>query len=671
MSFIPIIKKLQKNLLNKKIILLGISLVALFFIGLAYLYIEKINLTISNQAAKEVTATRIESSVKVLAPITSGGIRLSVDSLESRAICEYNDNYYVATAGGLLELDKEGKLLNHYTILDGLPSINILCLSVFRSQLYIGTADNGLVAFNGKDFTHYKIEKPSIKQINTLLATNENLLVGSFDGGLLSFDGTKFTRRDQAIKAISQITALLEHENRLYVGTYSSGLYVWQESQWLEIRKEQGLPSNRVTALIADSRGTIISTDFGVVLRATNGELEQVSTKANISSLVYFKENLFGGLLTGGLVGLLSKTASTNNISIKEIGESKLSKLSSLSSNSEGLWKKNTILWVSKDNVMFALTRQGIFREQNSQTGLEFEPFGASSSLSPLRASHISSMAFDERGRLWIGYFDQGIDIFDTINMQLITHLEDQIIREINFISLDKSSSRILVATSSGLAIFDNQLQYRVLSEQDGLNSNLVAHVSILTNPSTNDLELAIATGRGLTFVKGNSFRSPISLPNNYLYSTAINNDQLYVGSLGGLIEMDGLRVKRSFTISNSKLSHNWINALLTINGTLYIGTNGGGVDALTPTGELINFSPQIGKFDVNPNAMYSDDDYLYVGSLDQGVFLLDLKSKIWRKYAQILPSTNVTAILSNKEYVYFATTNGLIRIDRKIVLGN
>src|SRR5207247_2038231 len=131
---------------------------------------------------------------------------------------------------------------------------------------------------------------------------------------------------------------------------------------------------------------------------------------------------------------------------------------------------------------------------------------------------------------------------------------------------------------------------------------------------------------------------------------------RLYVGSLGGLIEMEGLRAARTFTIANSKLSHNWINALAAINGTLYIGTNGGGVDALLPSGEIVNFAPQIGKFDVNPNAMQIDSGHLLVGTLANGLFILDLNSGKWQHLTQALPSINVSAIASDDRYLYFGT---------------
>lgn len=672
MSLFSNIKLFFLRFTFKQWLVLGLTLLVLSLIAV-WVYLLQINKAINNEAIKQASLSHIESTLTVKTPLTinSATIRLSVEATEARAICQYNDNYYVATAGGLLALDSNGKFLAHYTTLDGLPSIDLLALAVFRSQLYIGTADNGLIAFNGKDFTHYQIQKPIIKQINTLLANEEQLLVGSFDGGLLSFDGTKFTHRDQDIKAIPQITSLLEHEGRLFAGTYASGLYFWQESRWQQLSKKEGLPSDHITGLIADKRGTIIATDFGIVLRTTTGEIEQISKLPNIVSLERVGESLWAGLFTGGLVEILDSTSASNLSSIKKITTSITSNLTSNLVGDEWSKRGNTKLWVDNKGDLFALTRKGILHANLDKTRVDFEPFGAVAPLAPLTAAHISSIAFDERNRLWIGYFDRGIDIFDSETMQLITHLEDNIIREINFISLDLEASRMLVATSAGLAIFDSQLQYRVLNERSGINSNMVAHVLAISTPSAtlSDTELAIATGKGLTLLQGSKARSPISLPNNYLYTSAFINNHLFLGSLGGLIEMEGLRVVRSLTINNSKLSHNWINALLAVNGTLYIGTNGGGVDALTPTGELINFSPEIGKFDVNPNAIYSDNEFLYVGSLGQGVFVLDLKSKTWRKFSLALPSTNVTAITSFGQYVYFATSNGLLRIDRKVIL--
>ena len=58
--------------------------------------------------------------------------------------------------------------------------------------------------------------------------------------------------------------------------------------------------------------------------------------------------------------------------------------------------------------------------------------------------------------------------------------------------------------------------------------------------------------------------------------------------SFGGLAEIDSMKVGRTFSVANSRLPHNWVNALASFEGRLYIGTYGGGVAALMPSGEVV-----------------------------------------------------------------------------------
>ncbi|MEW6730867.1 MAG: hypothetical protein AB1489_05995 [Acidobacteriota bacterium] len=620
-----------------------------------YLVRRDINIELGEQAARLQAIARINTTVKPGTRLTIDGLQLVLEAREARSLCRYLDSYYVATAGGLLAFDDNGQLRAHYTIVDGLPSLDLVALAVFRGKLYLGSADRGLIAFDGREFTHYQFQQPVIHHISTLLVAGEQLLIGSFDGGLISFDGADFTRRDEPDKPIPQITALLMHQERLYVGTYSAGLYLWQEGRWRQLSKTDGLPSNRVTALLGDEQGAIITTDFGISLLTTSGQLQLVNRLPNITSLVRAAGRLWAGLFTGGVQEILFTGAGNN-----------LANNTPLVGETSEQWRArgSTQLWVEGDNSLYALTREGVLRADLSRTRLEFKPFSALPPAAPLTAAYISALTLDGQGRLWVGYFDRGIDIFNPETMELLTHLEDQSLREINYILADPTQSRMLVATAAGLAIVDQQLRYRLIDERAGISSNAVAHVSILAGKDKEN-QLALATGRGLTLLQGAIARTPISLPNNYLYTLASMDRRLFVGSLGGLIELEGLRTVRTFTMANSKLSHNWINALLAIDGTLYIGTNGGGIDALLPSGELINFAPQLGKFDVNPNAMYRDARWLFVGTLGNGVYLMDLNSRQWQQFIKGLPSLNVSAITSDERFIYFGTSNGIARYQR------
>ncbi|MGH9762002.1 MAG: hypothetical protein ACREAC_14330, partial [Blastocatellia bacterium] len=156
-------------------------------------------------------------------------------------------------------------------------------------------------------------------------------------------------------------------------------------------------------------------------------------------------------------------------------------------------------------------------------------------------------------------------------------------------------------------------------------------------------------------------------LASNHLYTSAAAGSKLYIGTLAGLVEMDGLRVVRTFTSSNSRLSQDWVTALAEVNGTLYIGTNGGGVDALLPTGEWINFSDDIGRFEVNQNAMFFDGERLYIGTSERGLLVYNVRGRRWTPLNSV-PSQSVTAIISDDRYVYAGTLNGLIRIEKRVI---
>jgi ligand-binding sensor domain-containing protein len=293
----------------------------------------------------------------------------------------------------------------------------------------------------------------------------------------------------------------------------------------------------------------------------------------------------------------------------------------------------------------------------------------------------------DGKGRLWIGYFDRGIDTVSPEANERVAHFEDDRVREINFIRYNSGEDQILSATSRGLAVFDGRFRQTVLTrEHDGLINDSIAHVSLAQVQSAvpaaagtaaararPDQALILATAGGLTEVLSGRARSITAfhgLASNHLYCTAVEGSKLFVGSLAGLavVDLDSIRVTTTYKTSNSHLSHDWVTALCEADGTLYIGTNGGGVDALLPTGEWINFSDQIGRFEVNQNAMHFDGARLYVGTSQQGILSYNTRGRRWTRFTAGLPSQNVTAITSDDRYIYAGTLNGMIRIEKRVM---
>jgi ligand-binding sensor domain-containing protein len=302
-----------------------------------------------------------------------------------------------------------------------------------------------------------------------------------------------------------------------------------------------------------------------------------------------------------------------------------------------------------------------------------------------LTAAQVTSLAFDGAGRLWVGYFDKGIDTIAPETSERLSHIEDDRVREINCIAFDRDGDQVLVATSRGLVIFDGRAKQTVLTrERNGLINDAIAHVSLASIRSpfpettgtlpvslSGSRTMVLATAGGLTEIFGERARSITAfhgLASNHLYTSAAVGSRLFVGSLAGLAELEGLRVVRTYKTSNSRLSHDWVTALAEADGTLYKGTNGGGVDALLPTGEWVSFADERGRFEVNQNAMQYDGVRLFVGTSDRGLLVYNTRARSWKQISAGLTSQSVTAITTDDQFVYVGTSNGLVRIEKRVV---
>src|SRR5262249_45273106 len=152
---------------------------------------------------------------------------------------------------------------------------------------------------------------------------------------------------------------------------------------------------------------------------------------------------------------------------------------------------------------------------------------------------HITGIALDAAGRLWVGYFDRGIDLIAPETSERLSHIEDDRIREVNFITYDSASARTLIATSRGLVISDGGMQQSVLTrEQNGLINDSIAHVCLMTTyPTTvaaptgrvaagisGAATMVLATAGGLTEMTEGRARSLTAfhgLSSNHLYTSA------------------------------------------------------------------------------------------------------------------------------------------------------
>jgi ligand-binding sensor domain-containing protein len=662
---------------------------AAFFVSLlgsaVIIYVVRLNRRIAGERARQADVTRVEVEERSLRAPSTDGLTLYLDASDVRAVASFADARYLATTGGLIALDERGNVKRRFTTLDGLPENDLTSLAVFRERLFAGTASAGLVAFDGQAFTGYRFARPKATHVSVLVSTESELLIGTLDGGLFEYNGERFSRRFNSATGadFNRVTALLPFESRLYIGTQDSGLYIWREAHIERLSTNEGLPSPHVTGLtelsssLSNNGPVAVATDFGVIALNDANEAKPISNRPNVTSLAVSGGRLWAGLFGGGMAELSARAgrqdASTENASGR--------------SDVVGLPASAAATVCVSDGKLWALTREGAFARDERVTRPAFESVaGALVGERVLTAGHITTLASDGAGRLWVGYFDRGIDLIAPDSSERLSHIEDDRVREVNCVVFDRTADRMLAATSRGLVAFGGDLKQTVMTrEQSGLISDSVAHVSLadIDSPllasaspssavaSASGRAIVLATAGGLTEVIGGRARSITAfhgLASNHLYSSASVGSRLFVGSLAGLVEIEGLRVVRTYKTSNSRLSHDWVTALTEADGALYVGTNGGGVDALLPTGEWLNFADELGKFEVSQNAMHYDGERLYVGTSDRGLLVYNTRDRRWIRLSAGLTSQSVTAITSDDRFIYVGTLNGLVRIEKRVV---
>jgi ligand-binding sensor domain-containing protein len=273
---------------------------------------------------------------------------------------------------------------------------------------------------------------------------------------------------------------------------------------------------------------------------------------------------------------------------------------------------------------------------------------------------NISALAADSSGRLWVGYFDRGLDLLVADNSRA-RHVEDEHVFCVNRILPDPKTGVIDVATANGLVRFDDSgSEQQVLTRADGLIADHVTDVVSYRDG------LVLATPSGLTFLDGSGARSMYAfqgLVNNHVYALGVSGDELMAGTLGGISLLNKGDITVNYTTATPGLKHNWITAVVPVGAEWMVGTYGAGILGLDRSGHFHSYEIGSGAFEVNPNAMLVTPGYVLAGTLGEGLYLYDRQSGRWSVIRDGLPSLNVTGLTAANGYIYVGTDNGLVRI--------
>jgi ligand-binding sensor domain-containing protein len=582
------------------------------------------------------------------APVGPGFELVSAPAVFLQA-ARFQDHLYIGGPGGLLEFDLSGTPSRKFIPGRELPSSPLVAVApalladAQEPELVLATAQDGLLGFDGHSFRQIYPQDSEVRAITSILpASAGHLLMGTKKRGVLIYDGKHLAPLHPSLNRL-YVTALAGTESDLWIGTLNQGLFHWHAGAVDSFGEEQGLPDRQVLCLAISGEKAYVGTVLGVAV-FDRGNFSRVLAPGVLATSLFVTDSSL-------IVGSEDQGVTTIPIGSPQIG----SHLPHAGKTAE-LDKVRQIF--ASGNDIYALASDALYRMSGRGLGWQqvLKPGPAI-----LSDRNISALAADKSGRLWIGYFDRGLDVLEA-DAGRATHVENDHVFCVNRILPDGRSGTVAVATANGLVRFDsNASQQQVSTRADGLIADHVTDVAIYHD------DLVVGTPAGLTFLDANGPHSMYAfhgLVNNHVYALGVSGDELMVGTLGGLSEINKESVRVNYTAgAGSGLKHNWITAVVPVGDEWMVGTYGAGILKLDHSGRFQTFERATAPFEINPNAMLVTAQHVFAGSLGKGLYVYDRDAARWTVITDGLPSLNVTALAESNGTIYAGTDNGLVRI--------
>jgi ligand-binding sensor domain-containing protein len=533
---------------------------------------------------------------------------------------------FIAAANGLLAWNPDGTIAEQWRCGWELPPAPLTALVQVGDVLWIATEGEGVLALEGGKLRHIRPVVKTYGTVRALLPVASGAMLWGTDTGVLRSDGKGLNIAHPALARIA-VTALAGKEEDLYIGTRANGLWRWHAGQLDQFGEAEGLPDPHVQTVAVTEDSVVAGTPVGAALFRGGKFERKLAEGFFVRSALIDGETLYAGTLEDGLVttplGARGRAVVTGKQEIRQV--------------------------VSPSRLL--TRRELLVVEHGREETLVAAPAGL------LTDGNVSALAMDGAGRLWVGYFDRGLDILGTDGK--VSHFENDRLFCVNRIV--HAPDRTAVATANGLLYFDAAgRQRQVVTREDGLIATHVTDVLLAESA------VLAATPAGLTIFDRSGARSLNAfhgLGNNHLYSLARRGEEIFCGTLGGITRIQQGVVRVSHSTANSGLRANWVTAMAVAGGDVYVGTYGGGVQRLDGNNAWQDYKDLPADVVVNPGAMMATAAGVYAGTLKHGLLCFDRARLRWRQITDGLPSANVTALAWANGSLYAGTDNGLVKI--------
>jgi ligand-binding sensor domain-containing protein len=593
----------------------------------------------SQLAVREAGQIRFTQAALDRAPLAFESIA-STSAFRDAAF--FQGKLYLLSSDALYEHAASGELLRRFGAGMDLPAAPLTVLASAtlpgsqETELFIGTMGEGLVSFDGRRFRQMRGAEPQHRKIVSMLPLETGqLLLGTSKAGVFVWDGSRLTRFHDAVNDVP-VTSLAGTLDDLWIGTLDRGLLHLRAGQLQRFAEADGLPDAHVLSLAVRGDRAWAGTAMGIA-EYRSGRFERTLADGLFANtMLAVDDTLSVGTLEEGIVDI--------PLALRQPRPNRGSKGEAMN-RVERLWRV--------ESTDYAVLRDGLY----SRSGAEQWKRLMDPPSAMLTDNNIAALAVEPQGRIWIGYFDRGLDVVDNTASRA-AHFEDEHLFCVNRIVPRNDGA--VIATANGLVLTARDGKPRqVLTRSEGL---IASHVTDVVVEPTG---MVAATPAGITFLAPGGAQSIYAfhgLVNNHVYALAQNGSRLLAGTLGGISVVDSGIVKASYTTSNSALRHNWITSLVAVGNDWFAGTYGAGVYRFDGA-SWSSFPDFKSGFEVNPNAMAVSETAVYAGTLDRGLAIYNRANSRWSFLTSGLPSSNITAVAIGSGYVYVGSDNGLVRI--------
>jgi hypothetical protein len=562
----------------------------------------------------------------------------------------YLRRYYSGLVGRkkVTKIDTDYYVDAVFTISDGLLENRIKAVKPWNGKLLVVYDNFGIALVDGKMLYNYLFKQQRYNKVCSVSPDRENILMITDTADIIEFNGESFKLlKNEALHPKKHvISSLCRMNDGALIGTVSSGLFYYNYDKAVA-EKNDIFVSNEINSILKFNDRIIINSESGVYERRSyNDYIPLVKDYPICASIVKGDGTLLCGTYFGEILEVNGR------------GGIKSVKVSQKNEPVESISNMNLAQGGSLQETQFVITGSEVLR---LHSGNSVSRIGTSTELNFLGANFITSLEIDNIGRIWIGYFENGIDVLDS-DLKVIAHLENDDVRVIRHLKFDAGRGLMYAAASKGVIVFDSTFKYRKIDTTRGLISNEVSSVSLMKGGAV------YCTAGGVTFDQGGMLRSIYAfhnLGNNHTYCSIIDDDKVYVGTLGGLSIIENLTVRDNLTPLNSPLPNNWVTAILKDEaGNIWIGTYGGGISRIGKSGKWDDVKFPYKDIEINNNAMILSANMLFAGTLSDGIVVYNFNTKEWQRFSGTLPSRNITSFLLLGNRLVVGTDAGLRVLD-------